>query len=330
MSQNSTYTVRAGVVGVGSMGRHHARVYRELPTVDLVGVFDVDAEQAADVAATHGTRSMGMDELLDAVDAVSIAVPTAYHFDIARECIERGVNVLVEKPFVEDPANGRSLISLAESEGVTIQVGHVERFNPAVMALPDILAGMDVIAIDAQRLGPPPDREIHDSAVMDLMIHDIDVLLSLVDADIASVDAIGARDNRHATANVQFENGVMGSLTASRLTQEKVRTLAITARECRVNVDYTSRSIQIHRYSMPEYIEQNGDLHYRHESIVERPSVENSEPLKNELASFIDATASGEPPVVTAEDGLKVLEIARDIDEQAFARHRTATGVSVQ
>ncbi|MFC7045298.1 Gfo/Idh/MocA family oxidoreductase [Halobacteriaceae archaeon GCM10025711] len=316
--------MRAGVIGVGSMGHHHARVYDELAGVELVGVADVNEAQAREVAAEYGVTAMDQAELLDAVDLVSIAVPTQFHYPTARECIERGVDVLVEKPFVEDPADGRRLIELADERDVTLQVGHVERFNPAVQALEDVVDDLDVIAVTAQRLGPPLDRDIEDTAVMDLMIHDLDIVLSLVDADVEDVAAIGTRENRYATADIQFDDGTVGQLTASRVTQEKVRNLTISARECRVKVDYIDQSLELHRGSLPEYVEQNGDVRYRHENVVERVSVDSGEPLKRELRSFVDAARNGTEPEVTGEDGLRVLELVRHIDRQAAGEKRLA------
>ena len=310
-------TLSAGVVGVGSMGRHHARVYNELPDVTLRGVTDVDYHQRQTVADAYGVAAMEFDELLDAVDLVSIAVPTAFHFEVATQCFDAGVDVLIEKPLTDDPATGRELIDLAEAQGRTIQVGHIERFNPAVTVLDDIVPDLDVVAVTAERLGPPPDREIRDSAVIDLMVHDIDVVLSLIDSELSGVTAAGVDGNRYATATMQFENGVVGTLTASRLTQQKVRRLTITAREALVEVDYIDQSVEIHRHSYPEYVEQNGGVNYRHESIVERPAVDRSEPLKNELRSFVGAVRSGNEPVVTAADGLQVLEVAQEIERLA-------------
>ncbi|MFC4549527.1 Gfo/Idh/MocA family oxidoreductase, partial [Halorussus sp. GCM10023401] len=287
MNLDVSNPVNAAVVGVGSMGRHHARVYSELPGVNLVGVYDVDEDQARAVADDHGTRALNLEALLTAADVASIAVPTPFHADMAEQCIDHGVDVLVEKPFVDDPEVGRDLLAAADEAGVTIQVGHVERFNPAIRSLADIVADLDIIAVDARRLGPPPeDRELDQSAVLDLMIHDIDVVLSLMGEKPSSVEARGAKDNQHATATLGFDDGTVATLTASRVTQQRVRKLAITAEECRVNVDYIDRSVEIHRHSLPEYIEDNGDVRYRHESIVERPTVETGEPLKNELQSW--------------------------------------------
>ena len=313
--------VRAGVVGVGSMGQNHVRVLRELPEANLVGVADADEELAEDVAEKYGVPALDTDTLFARVDAVVVAVPTPFHADLTERAIDAGVNVLVEKPFVADASEGRRLIERADDAGVALQVGHVERFNPGVETLQDVIGDRDLIAVDARRVGPPPDREIEDSAVLDLMIHDIDVLLSVVDSEVETVSAVGARDNRHVTATFGFADGTMASLTASRVTQQKVRELSVTADDCRINVDYTSQHVEIHRHSVPEYVETNGDVRYRQESVVEHPTVQTSEPLKRELSSFLHAARTGSTPEVTGEDGLRVLELANRVDELAAASH---------
>ncbi len=318
-----------GVIGVGSMGQNHARVYNELSAVELVGVTDVDTDRARDIATRHGTQAMEQDELIAAADAVSIAVPTAHHADIARECIEAGVDILVEKPFVADPEDGRALCDFAAERGVTIQVGHIERFNPAIQAVSDILENQEIIAVDARRLGSPRERDIEDDAVMDLMIHDIDVLLSLVNDDINLVNAVSTQENHYVDAQVRFEDGIVGSLTASRVTQKKIRELTITARDCWIVLDYIDRSIEIHRQS-PKTYEPNDDIQRTalqsrvwrrgigsNEGIIEQPLVGDSEPLKEELASFIECVKTGREPLVSAEDGLRALRVAQKIDRLA-------------
>jgi predicted dehydrogenase len=309
--------IRVGVIGVGSMGRHHARVYRELPNVELFAVADADSDRAQEVADDYDARVLSTEGVLNAVDAVSITVPTEYHYAVARDAIDVGTHVLVEKPLVDDPDAGRELIECADEAGVTLQVGHIERFNPAVQTLGDIVPDLDVIAVDARRLGPPVDREISDSVVLDLMIHDIDVVLSLVDDDLETVESFRTGDDPYVTASLQFENDIVGTLTASRVTQERVRQLSITARECQVNVDYMEQTVQIHRHSLPEYVETNGNVRYRNENVIERPTVDNGEPLKKELESFAEAVATGDEPEVTGEDGIRALEIARTIDRTA-------------
>jgi predicted dehydrogenase len=309
--------VQAGVVGVGSMGGHHARVYHELPDVDLVGVSDPDEERAREVATAYGTRALAWEALLETVDVVSVAAPTRHHRELAAAAIDHGVDVLVEKPFVPTIEAGHDLVERASAAGVTLQVGHVERFNPAVRALQEIVADNEVVAVAARRLGPPIDRGDGESVALDLMIHDVDVLLTLVQSEVEAVEAVGTHGNRYVTATVRFADGVVATLTASRLTQEKVRELSVTATECTVNVDYIDQSVLVHRQSFPEYVESGDQLSYRNESVIERPTVERGEPLKNELRSFVDAAFDGTEPVVTGEEALRALELVREIDEKA-------------
>ena len=310
--------LQVGVIGVGSMGQHHARIYDELPAAELVGVFDADTERAAEIADKHDAAAMEMDELLASVSAVSIAVPTQFHFDIAKRCLENGVAPLIEKPVVGDPEKGNELQRLAVEAGIPVQVGHVERFNPAVQVVNDIVEDLNVLAVDAKRLGPPPNRQIDDSAVIDLMIHDLDIVLSLVDDETKSVNSAGVRSNRYGTATIDFESDTVATLTASRLTQRKVRKLEITAEECVVEVDYIDQSVEIHRQSMPSYIEEDEGVRYRHESVIERPTVPSAEPLKSELESFLEAVQTGTPPEVSLSDGVRALKLAQTIEENAL------------
>lgn len=314
--------LRAGVIGVGNMGRHHARIYSNHIDTTLIGVADADESRAIEIAEQYATRALETSDLLEAVDVASVAVPTPYHAETVRRCIDRGVDVLIEKPFVEDVAVGEELIELAADRDVTIQVGHVERFNPAFMALDGIVDDLDILAIDAERLGPPLDREFRANSIIDLMIHDIDLLGSLVDSEIVSIDAQGTTENKYATATFSFECGTIATLTASRVTQQKVRRLRLTAKSALVDVDYIDRTVEIHRQSVPEYVENNGDIRYRHESIVERPMVENGEPLRNEIDAFVSTVRNGTPPVVTAEDGLRAMELAQRIDHLASTGER--------
>ena len=297
------------------MGRHHARVYHELPEVDLGGVYDVDRERAESVAADYDTTAYDLQTLLDAVDLVSIVVPTEYHADLARTAIESGTDLLVEKPIVNDVDAGRALVRFAREQDVTLQVGHVERFNPAVRALPDVLADREVIAVEARRLGPPfdGDRGVTSGVVYDLMIHDLDVVRSVLDVRAQDVDARAGAGGEYVTATVQYDDGIVGTFTASRVTQKKVRELSITTEDAVVTVDYMEQSVKINRRSLPEYVETDGDLRYRRENVVERPTVENGEPLKRELSGFVDAVRDGGEPVVSGEEGLAVLRTVERI-----------------
>jgi len=319
-----TPALDVGVIGVGSMGRHHTRVYGALPGVNLVGVSDVDESQARRVADEFETRATSQASLLAAADAVSVAVPTRVHAPTVRACLDAGTHVLVEKPFVDDLETGAALAERARDAGLTLQVGHIERFNPATRVLADLVDDLDVVGVDIQRLGPPLDRENEDSVVMDLMIHDVDILRLLVDADIESLSA-AARNDQHVTAQFAFDDESIATVTASRLTQEKVRRLSLTALSCRVNVDFIDQSVEIHRRSFPEYVETNGDVRYRHESVVERPRVRNGEPLEAELKAFLEAVREGTTPQVTAEDALAVLEILERIEAEALGDGRKVT-----
>lgn len=317
-------SLAAGVIGVGNMGNHHARVYSELPGTALVGVHDVDAERAAQTAADHRTNATTRPELLAAADIVSVAVPTEHHYDAVSECIDHGVDVLVEKPFVNDLERGRELDAMARDAGVTLQVGHIERFNPATRVLADIVPDLDIVAVDIDRLGPPLDRDNEDNVVKDLMIHDLDILLSLVDEEITALSA-AARDDCYVTAQFKFAGDGVATVTASRLTQQKVRQLSITAVSCRVNVDFIDQSVEIHRRSHPEYVESDGNIRYRHESVVERPMVETGEPLKTELTAFADAVKTDTEPAVTPADALDVLAVLERVEADAFDGPRKVT-----
>ena len=319
--------IRVGVMGVGSMGSHHARVYAELQDAELVGVHDTDGDRAASVAARRGTVALTSEKLLEEAEAVSVAVPTRYHHEVVRQAIDAGVDVLVEKPLAATVDQGRQLLTRANREGVTLQVGHVERFNPAVRTLTEVVPDLDVIGIDARRLGPPVDRDDDASVALDLMLHDLDVALSVVEGDDVDVAAAvgaradgaranGARGNRYVGAMLRFGD-VVGTFRASRVTQRKVRRLSITAEECTVVVDYIDRSVRIFRQSVPEYVQQNGDVRYRHEGVIERPTVENGEPLKFQLEAFMEAVRTGERPPVTGTDGLRALALAREIEARA-------------
>lgn len=308
--------IQAGVIGVGSMGQHHARVYERLDTVNLVGVADADAEKASEIAEEYDTRPVDVDDLVADADAVSIAVPTPYHYEMAMTCIEHGVHVLIEKPIAASKSEGEELIDAAEANDVFIQVGHIERFNPAVTAINKIVNHDDIVAVHAERLGPPPEREIHDNAIIDLMIHDADIVLSLAGDDPVSIQSAGTQDGKYATATLKFESGIVATLTASRLTQKKIRKLQITTEENFIELDYIDQAINIHRRSVPEFVKRDSGVQYRHESVIERPQIDNGEPLKAEISGFIESVRDGTRPIVSGSDGLRAFELVTEIDEK--------------
>ncbi|WP_049901140.1 Gfo/Idh/MocA family protein [Natrinema sp. J7-1] len=312
--------IRAGVVGVGSMGENHARVYGELAGVELVGVTDRDDDVAETIATRYGTDALALETLCDRCDVVTGAVPTPAHYETVSTCLEAGVHVLVEKPIAATVEQGRALAEQAREAGLVLQVGHIERFNPAGQTVAGLIDDLDVISVEAERLGPPIDRTAPGNVVFDLMVHDIDIVGSLLDDKPHSLAAMGTDNGQYATATIEYDD-VIATVTASRLTQKKIRTLTVTARECLVEVDYLEQSVLIHRDSYPEYVADDGQPRYRHESVVERPRVDSGEPLRNELESFVGAVRTGSTPTVTAEDGIAALETVKVID-------RLATGPS--
>ncbi|ELZ07869.1 Gfo/Idh/MocA family protein [Natrialba aegyptia] len=309
----STRPIRVGVIGVGSMGKNHARVYNELPGVELVGVADHDASVAKQVAAEYGTAALDSETLCRRCDAVTVAVPTQVHYETVSTCLDAGVHVLVEKPIARTVEEGRALAEQARDAGLVLQVGHIERFNPAVQTVMELIEDLDVIGLEAERLGPPVDRTTRANVVFDLMVHDVDIVGSILDDRPTSVNAIGTDDGQYATATMAYDD-VVASLTASRVTQKKVRKLTVTARECLVEVDYLEQSVLIHRDSYPEYLTDDGPNRYRHESVVENARVDNGEPLRHELESFVNAVRTGVEPAVTAEDGVKALRTVQTIE----------------
>ncbi|MFP8953054.1 Gfo/Idh/MocA family oxidoreductase [Natrialbaceae archaeon A-arb3/5] len=311
--RTATRPIRVGVIGVGAMGENHTRVYSELRAVDLVGVTDHDTEVARRVADEYGTEAMSVDALLDRCDAVTVAVPTHAHHETVLRCLDAGVHVLVEKPIAETAEQGRAMAERARDAGLVLQVGHIERFNPAVRTVNELIDDLDIISLEAERLGPPIDRTAPGNVVFDLMVHDVDIVASLLGTGPESMTAMGTDDGRYATATMEYDD-IVTTLTASRVTQKKVRRLTVTARECLVEVDYLQQSVLIHRDSYPEYLTDDGQRRYRHESVVERPRVDNGEPLRHELESFVESIQTGTEPEVTAEDGVTALETVKRID----------------
>jgi predicted dehydrogenase len=304
-------SLRVGVVGVGHLGKHHARVLASLPDVELVAVVDINSERAAEVASANGTRPLtNFKELLGQVDAVTVAVPTELHRDIAVAFLASGVPVLVEKPMARSVAEADEMIAAAARAGVPLAVGHTERFNPAVAAARSVVD--DPRFIEVHRLGTFPDRSLDIDVVFDLMIHDLDVLLSLVKADVASIDAVGVPvlTDRVDIANVRirFTNGCIANLTASRISRDRVRKIRFFQPATYVSIDYADQKAAVWRLVKgqgPQPSIEGGLL-----------DVVNEEPLKRELADFVDAVRSKRAPLVTGEQGRRALALAQAIADK--------------
>ena len=312
--------IRAGVVGVGHMGQYHARVYAELWDVDFVGVVDSDGDRANEIAQHYDTQAFGDHrDLIGKVDVVSVAVPTEQHFHVAHDLLTAGVSVLVEKPMTPTLDEARALFALARRSGAALQVGHVERFNGAVQELRKIVERP--ILIESRRLGPFVPRVQKDTVVMDLMIHDIDIVLALVPSAPRRIAAFGASLQSDVTdvANVGiwFESGTIATITASRATEEKIRTLAITQPDAYIVLDYLVQDIEIHRRAAQEFRSNREAIRYRQASFVEHLFVHKDNPLKLEIAHLIrtvQCLRSGQPVEWAELDDLRSLAMALEIE----------------
>ena len=316
---------RVGVIGVGHLGRFHTKVYSEIPSCELVGVHDTDGERAAAVAEEYGTRAVNdLGELLESVDAVSIAVPTSAHHEVGMRCFASGVHALIEKPIAPTAEEARDLVRAAREGGLTLQVGHIERFNPAMRA------GLSVVSkpmfVEAHRLGIFVPRGTDVAVVLDLMIHDIDLILAAVDSPVASIHAVGVRVLSSsidiANARLTFEDGCVANVTASRVSRERMRKIRFFQHDAYVSIDCMKPQTQIfRRKDVPEETLRRiaaGEIEGGLEDIVnyEEPALDAADSLTLELESFLHAVETGEKPPVDGEDGLKALEVALEILRQ--------------
>jgi predicted dehydrogenase len=304
-------TLRLGVVGVGHLGRHHVRILATLPGVSLAGIADANAARAQDVAAAHGTTPFtDWRQLLGQVDAVTIATPTESHAQVASAFIDAGVHVLVEKPLTRTLAEADALLAAARDRGVTLAVGHTERFNPAVQAVRPLLTRPRFIEV--HRLGTFPERSLDIDVVFDLMIHDLDLVLSLVGSTVTSIDAVGVPvlTPRVDIANVRlhFENGCTVNLTASRISRDRVRKIRFFQPHMYVSVDYAAQEAEVYKLV-------RGD-DGRPTIQGGKADVAREEPLKLELADFVAAVRERRAPGVTGEQGRAALALAAAIVER--------------
>ena len=303
--------VRVAVVGVGALGRHHARILGDTPGATLAAVVDVDATRASEIAAQHGaaTHLTDASALIGQVDAVTIASPTEAHHGLAALLLDAGIHVLVEKPMTTTLAQADDLIARAEARGVVLAVGHTERFNPAVDAAREFLSSPRFIEV--HRLGTFPDRSLDIDVVFDLMIHDLDVLLSVVEQEVIGVEAVGVPVLTGrvdiANARLKFEGGCIANVTASRISRDRVRKVRFIEPASYVSVDYASRELEVWRLRKVEGA---------------RPAIEGgpvavpeAEPLRRELEDFVAAVREGRSPRVDGRQGRRALALAQRIND---------------
>ncbi len=331
--------IRTAVVGVGHMGRHHARLYHELPQSQLVAVVDVNADRAAEIARQYHTRALAsVDELPDDVQAVTVAVPTIYHRTITEKLLQRGIACLVEKPIADSVTEAEALLGCARSSGALLSVGHTERFNPVVRAIQRL--NIRPRYIESQRISPFRFRSADIGVVADMMIHDIDIILHLVGSRPVKVDAVGvnvlARHEDVANARVVFENGAVANLVASRLALKTDRRLRVFSDTAYLSLDYQRKNgivvtrdanldvLALAKDKKLEDLAQMADLDFGQLVKVEPLMVDDVEPLRAELESFLDSVRTGRPPAVSAEDGVDAVRLASEI-VSAIQRHRWDT-----
>lgn len=304
--------LKVGVIGVGSIGRHHARIYSEMKNAVLVGIADHDIERARELASQYNCKAYKDHmEMMDEVDAVSIAVPTTLHHKVAMDFLKHGKDILVEKPITSTLQEADDLLSEADRRGLIIQVGHLERFNSGVSLISGLVEKPRFI--ESQRLSPFLGRGIDVDVTLDLMIHDIDIILSLVNSDIIDIRATGASvltDNIDvAHAWIEFENGCIAEAVTSRMAEEKKRQLKVFQHDAFLNLDYQNQEVTCVR---------------RHGTGVksEKLNAETKEPLKEQLISFVDCIINRTKPIVSGHAGKEALKIALMVSELVRQENR--------
>jgi predicted dehydrogenase len=330
--------VRVAVLGVGSLGKEHARIYAGLAAagqVELTGVFDTSADTARKIAAKHGTRVFSsMAELAAASDAVNIVTPTVTHFELAKSLLQQGKHVLVEKPMTDNTAEAAELVQLAQQKNCVLQIGHVERFNPVFKYLET--AAPEPRFIETHRLSPYPARSTDIGVVLDLMIHDLDVVLAFVKSPVTSVDAVGipvlSKSEDIANARLRFANGCVANLTVSRVSPEKMRKIRVFSgptNPCYISLDYRLQEGFIYRIARDG--EEESSLlkklfaakdstivsEFGGKRIVREPvPIAKDEPLKLELQSFVECVRERHTPLVSGESAKRALDLAFEITRQ--------------
>jgi predicted dehydrogenase len=301
--------LRVGVVGVGHIGSNHARIYAELPNAEFVAVFDIDLARAAEIAAKYKAKVAGsLDEFAEMVAAASVATPTNAHFPVARDLLARGKHLLIEKPITENTADARELAQRAAEKRLVLQVGHVERFNPVLGALEQRLTHPRFI--EAHRLSPYPNRSTEIGVVLDLMIHDLEIILHLVNSTVENIDAVGvpvlSRGEDIANARLRFANGCIANITSSRISPERMRKIRVFQEDAYLSLDYQGQSGEIYR---------RVDGQIRRDPVA----IEKEEPLRQQLASFVDCALTGGEPKVSGSHAAAALELAVEITKRIAA-----------
>ncbi|QNI78386.1 NAD(P)-binding oxidoreductase [Synechococcus sp. RS9909] len=315
--------MKVGVIGIGNMGWHHARVLSLLKDAELVGVADPDAKRGQLATEQFACRWFAdYNAMLTEVEAVCIAVPTLLHQAVGLACLDAGLHVLIEKPIAASQDEAATLIAAASRNGRLLQVGHIERFNPAFRELTKVVANEEVVVLEARRHSPHADRANDVSVVLDLMIHDLDLVLELARAPVVRLAAAGGASAEgpldYVNATLGFANGVVASLTASKMSHRKIRSLSAHCRASLVETDFLNHTLHIHRRAHEWYSADHGELLYRNDGFIEEVSTTSIEPLYAELEHFLQCVRGRETPAVDGQQASRALRLA-DLIEQAVA-----------
>jgi predicted dehydrogenase len=323
--------VKIGVVGVGHLGDHHARIVSQIPDAELIGVVDLDHEKAKRIAQKYKTRYFEkLDDLLTETNAISLVVPTTVHYPLALMILERGKDLLIEKPVTETVLQADELINLAQTKNLILQVGHIERFNPAFKALEKYQP--EPKFIESHRLAQFNPRGTDVAVILDLMIHDLDLILSLVKSPIKQIEAAGvaviAESEDICNARLTFENGCVANVTASRISARALRKMRLFQKDSYISLDFSQKVVEVYRLVDVDRLLQEekerktvvGNIPVEQVGktvIYERPEVHDQDMLTAEIKSFINSVQTRTPPAVTGEAGKKALEVALKIKEKA-------------
>ena len=306
--------LRVAVIGVGHLGEYHVQKYKAIPNVELVGVVDIDSDRVNEIAVRYNTRAFGGHrEILDMVDAVSLAVPTEAHFEVAKDILSRGVHLLIEKPITYNLEPADTMINMAREKNLILQVGLVERFNPAVVRMETILN--QPVFVESHRMNQFTIRGTDVDVVLDLMIHDLDIILHIIPSEIKEVHAVGMSvlTDKTDIANVRiiFEDGTVGNLTASRVSDKTLRKIRVFQPDAYIDVNCFKRKISVTRLDS-----EDKDSNDFPKVTSTETAFPDSDPLADQIASFVDVVLSGSSPVVSGRDGRRALEVSLGIIDQ--------------
>jgi predicted dehydrogenase len=315
--------IKVGVVGVGHLGQHHLRIYSQLPEAELIGIYDIDLLKAKEKSEEFKTTYFKkLDDLLEKTEAVSLVVPTSFHFSAAEKIIKKGVSLLIEKPITQTVDQAEKLICMAQEKNLTLQVGHIERFNPAFTVVQDM--NLDPKFIESHRLAPFVPRGTDVAVILDLMVHDIDLILALVKDKVKTIEAAGisviSDSEDIANARITFEKGCVANVTTSRISARPMRKLRLFQKDTYISMDFLKKKTEIYRLVESDKVKQQGKtvignipLDKGKTILYEIPLVKDEDMLNSELKSFLEAVKDKKRPVVSGEDGKEALRVALEV-----------------